>query len=803
MPARLLLAAVAGLALSLAFEPVALFWVMPVALAGFALLTRGVRARAGLAVGLVFGAAFYLSTIWWMKGSIGVAGWAALSTTETLFYGLLGAVATRLHRLRAWPFWLACAWVSIEVLRSTWPLSGMPFGRLPFAVVDTPVAPALAYVGMNGVAFLIAATGFLLARLALSRRPVEGLVASGSLVAVAAVSLAPAVVPYTLPTTGEATVAAVQGDVPGPGDNVLYDPFQLTVNHAEATIELAERVAAGRAAAPDFVVWPENSTASDPFRDPGLGEEIQRAVTAVDVPVLVGALVYRGDDELLNQGIVWDPATGPGERYGKQNPVPYGEYIPWREYMPSWFLTAGRLGEIVRDMQPGTRTTPLSIAGIEIADAICFDVAYDAGLYTQVDDGAQLMVVQTSNASFIFTDQIEQQFAITRLRAVETGRWLVVASTNGLSGIIAPDGSVVQTAPALTRAVLDHRVGLVEGVTPGVRLGAWPVYAFTALMLLGLALSWWTTPPWRRGRARRDEPAHDAAGTMEAPPAPRSPGVRPATEEVEMSTPQPVRHRTVVVVPTYDEIDNLAWALERLRRAEPDLDVLVVDDDSPDGTGRLAEDLAAADEHVHVLHRAEKSGLGAAYLAGFAWALERGYDVIGEMDADGSHAPEQLGRLREAIEDADLVIGSRYVAGGAVHNWPWHRQALSRGGNAYVRLLLGLPVRDATAGFRLFRREALELIDLAQVRSIGYVFQTDLTARAIQAGLRVREVPIDFVERTRGESKMNGAVAAESLRLITRWGVAQRRERWRGRGATSTRVERSVGSDVRRDEVRR
>ncbi len=242
--------------------------------------------------------------------------------------------------------------------------------------------------------------------------------------------------------------------------------------------------------------------------------------------------------------------------------------------------------------------------------------------------------------------------------------------------------------------------------------------------------------------------------------------------------PTPVG-RTVMVVPTYDEAANLAWILERLHRAHPDVDVLVVDDGSPDGTGLIADDLAAADGRVNVLHRTGKAGLGAAYLAGFRWALDRGYDVVGEMDADGSHAPEQLDRLRAALGDADLVIGSRYVRGGAVHNWPLYRQALSRGGNAYVRLLLGLPVHDATAGYRLFRTSALERIDLEAVRSVGYVFQTDLAARAVRAGLRVREVPIDFVERQRGESKMNGAVATESLRMITRWGVAERRAQLR------------------------
>ena len=237
--------------------------------------------------------------------------------------------------------------------------------------------------------------------------------------------------------------------------------------------------------------------------------------------------------------------------------------------------------------------------------------------------------------------------------------------------------------------------------------------------------------------------------------------------------------RVIVVIPTYNEADNLAWIVDRLRRAQPEVDLLVVDDESPDGTGRIADTLARADPQVHVLHRAAKGGLGAAYLHGFAWALEEGYDVIGEMDADGSHQPEQLHRLLDALDDADLVIGSRWVPGGSVVNWPRRRELLSRGGNLYVRLLLGIAVRDATAGFRLFRRQTLEKIDLAQVRSTGYVFQTDLVARTLNAGLTVREVPIEFVERVRGDSKMSGAVATESLKRITIWGLRERRDQVR------------------------
>lgn len=245
--------------------------------------------------------------------------------------------------------------------------------------------------------------------------------------------------------------------------------------------------------------------------------------------------------------------------------------------------------------------------------------------------------------------------------------------------------------------------------------------------------------------------------------------------------------RVVMVVPTYNEAANIAWIVSRLRTAVPGVDVLVVDDSSPDGTGRLADELALADDQVQVLHRQGKDGLGAAYLDGFGVALGAGYDVIGEMDADGSHQPEQLPSLLAALADADLVIGARWVRGGTVVNWSRFREALSRGGNLYVRLLLGMDVHDATAGYRLFRRATLERIDLGSVQSTGYVFQTDLTYRTVRAGLRVREVPIEFVERVRGDSKMSGQVAGESLRRITVWGLRERRQQLRRTLAGRTR----------------
>jgi len=237
---------------------------------------------------------------------------------------------------------------------------------------------------------------------------------------------------------------------------------------------------------------------------------------------------------------------------------------------------------------------------------------------------------------------------------------------------------------------------------------------------------------------------------------------------------RPAIGKIVVLIPTYNERENLSLIVSRLRGAVPEADVLVLDDNSPDRTGAVADRLAADDGQVRVLHRTSKKGLGAAYLAGFAWALDRGYDVLVEMDADGSHQPEQLRSLLEALGDADVVLGSRWVPGGSVVNWPIHRKALSVGGNVYVRVLLGMPIGDATGGFRAYRASALRTLDLQDVASQGYCFQVDLAWRAIRAGLRVVEVPITFVERTIGDSKMSRDIVRESLRNITMWGARYR-----------------------------
>ncbi|MET9956744.1 polyprenol monophosphomannose synthase [Streptomyces sp. NPDC006339] len=235
--------------------------------------------------------------------------------------------------------------------------------------------------------------------------------------------------------------------------------------------------------------------------------------------------------------------------------------------------------------------------------------------------------------------------------------------------------------------------------------------------------------------------------------------------------------KALVIIPTYNEAENIKPIVSRVRESVPEAHILVADDNSPDGTGKFADELAAEDHHVHVLHRKGKEGLGAAYLAGFRWGMEHGYDVLVEMDADGSHQPEELPRLLTALKGADLVLGSRWVPGGRIVNWPKSREFISRGGSLYSRLMLDVPIRDVTGGYRAFRKETLQGLGLDDVASAGYCFQVDLARRAVAAGFHVVEVPITFVEREVGDSKMSRDILVEALWRVTGWGVTARAQK--------------------------
>lgn len=466
---RLVLAAVAGAVLALGFEPFALGFLLPVPVAGLSLLLAGLSAVRGFAVGTVFGSAFMIVLLPWLQ-VIGADAWIALSVLEGLFYGALGSAVVLVQRLSWWPLWGAALWVGMETLRGAVPFGGFPWGRLAFATVDTPLAALLAYVGAPGTSFVVALLGCALAWAVLTARrtPVR---ATGVLVAAGVLGAAGAVLPGVSPSADARTVrvAAVQGDVPGEGMDAFAERRAVLDNHVAATHGLAADVAGG-APAPDLVIWPENSTDIDPFADPTVHADIQGAVDAVGVPVLVGAMV-SGDHQpgdVFNQGIVWGPGTGPGERYSKMHPVPFGEYIPMRDLFSRWFT---RLEQIPRDMVPGTEPGVLDMAGTTIGDVICFEVAYDGLVRAVVEGGAALLVVQTNNATYMGTGEIEQQFAISRLRAIETGRYVVVAATNGVSGVIRPDGEVVDRAPVRTREVLVNDLPVLEGLTPAMRWG--------------------------------------------------------------------------------------------------------------------------------------------------------------------------------------------------------------------------------------------------------------------------------------------------------------------------------------------
>ncbi|MGL5824800.1 MAG: apolipoprotein N-acyltransferase [Nocardioides sp.] len=517
------IALAAGGIVSAAFAPAAFPPAAAIGVALFVLVNRGLTARAAIVPGLAFGLGFQLALLGWMR-AIGADAWLTLSVLEALFFVPLGSAFAVLGRHRWWPVTCATAWVAVELWRSSWPFGGLPWGRLGFASLDTPVAAWLPYVGVTGATGVWALLGTTGAWFALNVRqpntntPVapQGAargrthrrqIARSLAVTVTVVMLAmlPSLLTRQVTPGGRLTVAAIQGDVPGDGTDVLFDHRQVTANHVNATVQLADRVADGTVRKPDLVIWPENSTAVDPFLDAGVNAAIADASKAIDTPILVGAIVQGvNPDEVLNQGIVWSPGIGGADRYTKRHPVAYGEYIPFREQLP-FSANFGRLREIGRDMLAGTRTTPLSAAGARVAAAICFDVAYDDGIYDQVRQGSDLLVVQTSNAMFVNTPQLEQQFAISRVRALETGKYVVVAATNGVSGIIDNHGVVRQRAAVRTQDALVATVPLLRDRPPSVRIGPALGWLCWAITLLGLGLA--SNPrSIARGIARSETP---------------------------------------------------------------------------------------------------------------------------------------------------------------------------------------------------------------------------------------------------------------------------------------------------------
>jgi apolipoprotein N-acyltransferase len=373
----------------------------------------------------------------------------------------------------------------------------MPWGRLAFGVVDTPLVRFGRVGGTALVAFAVVLIVGLLVD-AIERRRAGRAFARpllGALVLAAVSVLLPVGAAHPIGTT---QVAAVQGNVPGEGMDPFAERRVVLDNHSQATKDFAAEVAAGEKPKPDLVIWPENSTDIDPYSDPSAYAEIDSAVKAIGVPTLVGAIVNGPDNTVENMGIVWDPQTGPGEQYVKRHPVPFGEYIPFRGLLTKFI---DRLGQIPRDMYRGKTDGVLQVGPVTLGDVICFEVAYDGLVRDVIDGGGQMLVVQTNNATYTGTGQLEQQFAISRYRAIETGRTVVVAATNGISGVVAPDGSVVAQTQQRTSAIVDEQVTLADGVTWGVRFGQWVELALT-LCAVALVLGAYLGRRFGAGRLR-------------------------------------------------------------------------------------------------------------------------------------------------------------------------------------------------------------------------------------------------------------------------------------------------------------
>jgi len=499
--ARSLAAAVAGTAAGLAFEPYHWWVLLPLAVAALTLLVRGRRLRSGFWLGFVFGTTFMLVLLPWLR-VIGVYAWIPLSVVEGLCYGVAGLATAALtggarRLVPGWPLWAACSWVLLEAVRAAVPFGGFPWGRLAFATEDTPLAPAFAYVGAPGVTFLVALVGTTLAWAVLRARRTPGRAVVGLAAAVVVACLA-SLLPWPSGTAGDPRlrVAAVQGNVPGTGLEAFARRRAVLDNHVTATMRLAARVRSGQAPRPDLVVWPENSSDIDPYADAAARTAIGDAAAAVGAPLLMGAVVgERVDRPWHNRAIVWSRTGRPGAWYDKTHPVPFGEYIPLRSLLAPHIPA---LDLIPSDMARGTKPGVLRVGGAKVGVLMCFEVAYDGLLHGVVDDGADVIVVPTNNATYTGTGQIEQQFAMSRLRALETGRYVVVASTNGISGIVAPDGRVVQRAPQRRQVVLERTVALVHARTPATVLGRWPELALCGVclvtLLMGVALGYRRRP---------------------------------------------------------------------------------------------------------------------------------------------------------------------------------------------------------------------------------------------------------------------------------------------------------------------
>lgn len=476
-------AAFLGLLSSLAFDPVSLPYAMVLAVAGLIVLARGLEAarkRTVAVTGLFYGLGFMAPLIWWMN-AVSTGAYIGLVVAETLFFIPIMLALRAATRLSWWPVAGAAVWVAGEWARGCFPFTGFPWGRLAHTSIDTPFSSYARLLAMPGTSAVLFGVAALVVVVALGASTRVRIIAAAGIVGLAGLG---ALLPTGIAgADGTRQVALVQGDVPGVF--LTWPRGEILDLHLAETTRLADRVDAGEVQRPDMVLWPENATDVDLFNNAYARVQVEALAERLQAPILVGGLFDGPTAETIyNQGVVWT-ADGPGDRYVKLKPVPFGEYVPFRKQ--AGFIVDRLARDIPRDMVAGDEPGAMTIADTRIGDTICYDIAYDSVTRRAVDGGAQMIVVQTSNAAFTGTSQPEQQWDISRLRAIETGRWVTVPSTNGISGVVDPTGRVVERAPMHEPATVSATVTLASGHTPAFVVGR---YLEWAMILVGVG-AWW------------------------------------------------------------------------------------------------------------------------------------------------------------------------------------------------------------------------------------------------------------------------------------------------------------------------
>ncbi|MGW0563278.1 apolipoprotein N-acyltransferase [Streptomyces sp. NPDC003016] len=501
-------AVLSGLLLYASFPPRPLWWLV---LPGFALLgwcLHGRRARAAFGLGLLAGLGFLLPLLSWTGEEVGPVPWLALAAAEALFVAVCCVGIAVVTRLPLWPVWGAAVWVLGEAARARVPFGGFPWGKIAFGQADSVFLPLAAVGGTPFLGFAVVLCGFGLYEALRqfqtyrsTRRVPRGGAALAALGVVLPVTAALAALPLVDNSAqdGTATVAVIQGNVPRLGLDFNAQRRAVLDNHARRTEELAEDVAAGKVPRPDFVLWPENSSDLDPYRNSDARMVIDRAVRAIGAPTVVGAVLTPDEGKLRNTLIEWDPERGPVATYDKRHVQPFGEYIPMRSFVR---LFSSDVDRVRRDFGPGDKVGVFDLAGTEVGLATCYEAAFDWAVRDTVTGGAQLITVPSNNATFGRSEMTYQQLAMSRVRAVEHSRAVVVPVTSGVSAVIRPDGKVVQKTRMFTPDALVAEVPLRSSLTPATRLGTLPEGVLVALAGAGLG---WAVLRGVRARRRTSE----------------------------------------------------------------------------------------------------------------------------------------------------------------------------------------------------------------------------------------------------------------------------------------------------------